>query len=60
LATIVSLRSLHLDDTEVTDAGLKELYNLRNLEELSLKGTHVTKAGLSELRKALPECNVSR
>jgi hypothetical protein len=45
----------------VTDVGLKELAALTRLKSLSLfecKG--VTDAGVAELRKALPDCKITR
>jgi len=44
----------------VTDAGLKELISLKNLQTLLLGGTQVTDAGVVELRKALPKCVINR
>ena len=41
---------LDLGDTQVTDAGLKELKELKNLTLLDLGGTQVTDAGLKELK----------
>ncbi len=38
------------NDSEVTDAGLNELKELKNLTELSLFNTNVTDAGLKELK----------
>src|SRR5262245_23977591 len=40
---------VRLADTQVTDAGLKELAALKQLEVLSLERTNVTDAGLKEL-----------
>jgi Leucine-rich repeat (LRR) protein len=40
---------LDLSDTRVSDAGLKELAPLKNLQILDLSGTRVTDAGLKEL-----------
>ena len=40
---------IDLSNTKVTDAGLKELAPLTNLELLDLNGTQVTDAGLKEL-----------
>jgi len=40
---------VRLGGTQVTDAGLKELAALKNLQELDLAGTKVTDAGLKEL-----------
>jgi hypothetical protein len=42
----------------VTDAGLKELVNLKQLTKLNLVKTRVTGAGLKELETALPNCKI--
>ena len=47
---------LDLSKTELMDAGLKELANLKNLTSLSLCDTKVTDAAVEELQKALPKC----
>ena len=49
---------LSLDDTDITDEGLKELAKLQKLTSLGLYNTKVTKAGVAELRKALPNCRI--
>ncbi len=41
--------TLRLSRTKITDAGLKELVDFKNLTNLSLSGTAVTDAGLKEL-----------
>ena len=51
--------SLNLAHTQVTDAGLKELVNLRQLKALQLQDTQVTNAGVVELQKALPKCKIT-
>ena len=51
--------SLNLAHTKVTDAGLKELVNLRQLKALQLQDTQVTNAGVVELQKALPKCKIT-
>src|SRR5262245_37392912 len=40
-----------LDTTKVTDAGLRELKELKSLQLLNLSGTKVTDAGLKELKE---------
>src|SRR5262249_47050285 len=42
---------VNLGGTKVTDAGLKELKELKNLRELNLGDTQVTGAGLKELKE---------
>ena len=44
-----SLQYLYLNDTKVTDAGLKHLSELKALKELGLSSTKVTDAGLKHL-----------
>ncbi len=44
---------VNLGFTQVTDAGLKELKELKALRSLSLNGTRVTPAGVAELEMAL-------
>jgi hypothetical protein len=44
--------------TQITDAGLKEVAKLKNLDTLDLRLTKVTKAGVAELQKALPKCKI--
>jgi|GEM_PF-2408056 len=51
---------IDLAGTKVTDAGLKELAFLTNLELLDLSNTQVTDAGIEELQKAMPKCNILR
>jgi len=48
----------HLDfrNTQITDAGLKDVAKLQKLEQLWLGRTKITKAGVAELNKALPNC----
>jgi len=52
------LHTLILDNTQVTDAGLKHLKGLTNLQFLHLDGTQVTRRGVKELNKALPNCHI--
>lgn len=47
---------LDLSKTEVTDAGLKDLPNLKTLAALCLCETKVTDPAVEALRKALPKC----
>jgi len=49
---------LVLEETEVTDAVLKELAALKSLTRLDLILTKVTHAGVKELQKALPQCKI--
>jgi hypothetical protein len=42
----------------VSDAGLKDLAGLSNLEQLNVTGTQVTADGIAALQKALPKCKI--
>jgi hypothetical protein len=42
----------------VTDAGLKELKDLKNLRELTIRDTKVTNDGAKEIQDALPMCKI--
>ena len=53
------LKSLIVNSTKITDAGLKDIAKLKQLTELYLTDTQVTKAGVAELKKALPKCKIS-
>src|SRR5262249_47302844 len=53
--------AVNFSGTAVTDAGLKELKELKSLRELDLGGTAITDAGLKELKelKGLRELHLS-
>ena len=51
---------LRLTLTEVTDVGLKEMKDLKNLTALQFRDTKVTHVGLKELGEALPKCRIVR
>jgi hypothetical protein len=44
----------------VTDAGLGHLKGLKKLKVLNLHGSKVTDRGVEELKRALPDCTISR
>ncbi len=61
LATVAlfsQLERLYLGATRVTDAGMKHLVGLKDLEYLSLHGTEVSEQRRSQLRLLLPNCRV--
>lgn len=61
LATVAlfsQLQRLYLGATRVTDAGMKHLEGLKNLEYLGLHGTDVTAECMQQLRAKLPNCQV--
>jgi hypothetical protein len=60
LAGMSHLRELDLRSTGVTDAGLKALAGLKGLQGLRLERTKVTDAGVAGLKKALPDCKITR
>jgi hypothetical protein len=53
-----SLETLTLVGTQVTDAGLKELKELRRLRWLDVRATQVTDAGVRELKAARPAIQI--
>ena len=54
------LTSLNLYGTNISDAGLANLKELRNLQEIKMThNTRVTPAGVRELHKSLPKVRVS-
>jgi hypothetical protein len=46
--------------TQVSDAGLKELAELKTLTSLNLQNTKVTAEGVKELQTALPKCKIEK
>ncbi len=61
LATVAlfsQLQRLYLGATQVTDAGMKHLEGLKNLEYLSLHGTDITAGCMKQLRAKLPNCQI--
>ena len=58
VAKLQQLTTLGLDNTQITDAGLKELAEVHKLKYLVLIKTKVTKEGVAELKKALPNCKI--
>ena len=53
------VRKLDLSNTQITDAGLKEVAKMKQLIVLILDDTKVTKAGVAQLQKALPKCSIT-
>ena len=53
------IRILDLRETEITDACLPILVNLRNLELLLVKKTKVSEEGIRQLNDALPHCKIN-
>jgi len=52
------LTNLGLNNTQVTDDGLKHLSGFTKLKELRLNGTQVTEKGVESLRQQLPHCYI--
>lgn len=52
-----ALQSVRLENTKITDVGLKLLSGLR-LSHIGLSGTQVTAAGVDEFKRQVPECTV--
>ena len=51
---------VNLGGTGVTDAGLKELKELKQLTTLGLHDAKVTADGVADLQRALPGCKITR
>ena len=60
LSGMKSLRTLDLRGGKITDASLDNLSGLSGLRNLWLKNTTVTDAGIAKLKKALPQCRVTK
>ena len=56
----MQLEELFLDSTQITDAGLEHLRGLTQLRTVDLRNTQVTDKGVNELKKALPNCEITR
>ena len=54
-----AIQGLWLQETQISDAGLKQLSGLTTLGEIWLTGSKVTAAGVEAFRKARPECGIS-
>lgn len=58
LQRLTGLKTLGLNDTQVTDAGLVHLQGLTGLRWLDLAKTKATDSGPAKLRQALPRCKI--
>ncbi len=58
LKELTKLTWLSLHDSQVTDAGLVHLNDLKNLKELHLTKLKLTAKALEALATALPECKI--
>lgn len=54
------LQYLDLSYTRISDRAAGELTQMRSLAGLNLRGTRISSEGLDCLRRALPECQISR
>ena len=60
LEGLTGLGHLDLKDTQVTAAGLVHLEGLTNLKSLDLRYTQVSDAGVARLKRALPNCMITK
>jgi len=60
LTGLSNLEELDLLDTKVGDAGLEHLKGLTKLKSLRLNDTNVTIEGVKKLKRALPNCVITR
>ena len=58
IARLDRLKRLALAGSFLTDAGIKHLAGLTNLESLDLRRTKATAAGIAEQQTALPKCKI--
>lgn len=56
----LNLEELSLRDTGVSDAAAPVLATMKHLQKLDLRRSAVTEAGAERLRRALPNCKVTR
>lgn len=57
---LTNLKTLWLDDTDLKDASLEELYGLKNLKKLSIKdNSELSEAAVTTLQKKLSGCTIS-
>ena len=58
-ADLDKVSSLDLSQTQITDAGLKEVAKMKQLKGLGLGGCkQITAENVAELTKALPKCDI--
>ena len=51
---------VRLGRSQITDTGLVHLTGLTKLTYLDLRNTSITDAGIAELKKALPNCGITK
>ncbi|MCA9129038.1 MAG: protein kinase [Planctomycetales bacterium] len=56
----MSLNSLQIANTAISDEGLRILGNIKAINELMLSGTKVTDAGIAEFQARFPNCRIHR
>lgn len=59
LAGLTEVWWFALQDTSITDSGLRYFHNHPNLKRIDLTGSKVTTSGAEALHKALPKCVIS-
>ena len=61
LRKLVGLKVLHIESSEITDAGVKSLAGLTKLTKLILsRHAKVTEAGITDLKEAIPNLDIER
>jgi hypothetical protein len=60
LIGLTKLQRLFLDDTQVTDAGMAHLRELKELQRLDLFGAAVSNAAVESLQRSVPGVKVFR
>lgn len=60
LAALPNLEDLDLGETMITDACIESLAKIKSLKKVSFRATSVSDEAMEQLRKALPNCSVSK
>jgi len=60
LKNLSRLQYLDLSHSRISDRAVDELTPMRSLARLDVRGTRISSEGLDRLRRALPECQISR
>jgi hypothetical protein len=59
-ARLQSWRSVHIQNSQVTDQGLEHLKALPRLKEMWISGTPITKEGIKRLQQEMPTLKTVR
>ncbi|HTI51448.1 MAG TPA: protein kinase [Planctomycetaceae bacterium] len=60
VVTRLSVKTLSLTNTALTDRSVRYLKTLKNVKQMHIGGTRITESGEAELKAALPNCQIGR